>query len=55
MPVFNQDEFLEKWVEDNPEHMLPEEVISDIDNDWVLSEEEEEALIAAYFGQKEQN
>eukprot|EP00347_Sterkiella_histriomuscorum_P009020 403342835 len=55
MPEFNADEFLEKWVEDNPEPVLTEEVISDIDNDWILQEEEEEALIQAYFAAKEQN
>jgi hypothetical protein len=53
MPVFNLDEFLEKWVEDNPEPVLPEEIIPDIDNDWILAEEEEEALIQAYFAVKE--
>ena len=55
MPEFNADEFLEKWVEDNPEPVLTEEVISDIDNDWILQEEEEDALIQAYFAAKEQN
>lgn len=53
MPVFNEDEFLEKWAEDNVEPQLPDEVIPDIDNDWVLLEEEEDALIQAYFAAKE--
>lgn len=55
MPVFNEEEFLEKWLEENPEPILPDEVVPDIDNDWILQEEEEEALIQAYFAQKEQN
>ncbi|CDW73780.1 UNKNOWN [Stylonychia lemnae] len=55
MPVFNLDDFLEKWVEDNPEPVLPEDVLQDVDNDWVLQPEEEEALITAYFAQKEQS
>lgn len=45
MPVFDAAEFLEKWVEDNPEPQLPEDIIPDIDNDWILLEEEEDALI----------
>lgn len=49
MPEFDEEEFLEKWEEENPEPLLPEEIISDIDNDWILAEEEEEALINAYF------
>lgn len=49
MPEFNEGEFLEKWEEDNPEPILPEDIVSDIDNDWILTEEEEESLIQAYF------
>jgi hypothetical protein len=52
MPVFNMDDFLEKWVEDNPEPVLPDDVVPDVDNDWILAPEEEEALIASYFAQK---
>lgn len=54
MPVFNHDDFLEKWIEDNPEPQLPDEIVSDIDNDWVLTEEEEEALINGYFQAKQE-
>jgi hypothetical protein len=54
MPVFNEEEFLVKWVEENPEPMLPEQIVRDIDNDWVLSEEEEEALISGYFQAKQE-
>jgi hypothetical protein len=49
MPIFNVEEFLVKWNEDNPEILIPDEVIDDIDNDWQMNEEEEEALIASYF------
>ena len=55
MPEFNLDDFLEKWVEDNPEPILPEEVVPDVDNDWILQPEEEEALIASYFAQKQES
>lgn len=53
MPEFNQEEFLAKWAEENPEPVLPEDVVSDIDNDWILNEEEEEAVINGYFAAKE--
>jgi hypothetical protein len=46
MPIFNIEDFLVKWNEDNPEIIIPNEVIDDLDNDWILSEEEEEHLIA---------
>lgn len=36
MPQFNLDEFMEKWVEENPEPQLPDEIVPDIDNDWIL-------------------
>ena len=55
MPVFNKEEHLTKWDEENPEIVIPPEVIDDKDNDWVLSEEDEEALIAQYFQSREQN
>ena len=45
MPVFNKEEFLTKWEEENPPITIPDEVIDDKDNDWRLSEEEEENLI----------
>jgi hypothetical protein len=45
---------MEKWIEDNPEPQLPDDIVSDIDNDWVLTEEEEEALINGYFQAKQE-
>lgn len=45
MPIFNKDEFMEKWEEENPPVAIPNEVIDDIDNDWKLTEEEEESLV----------
>ena len=38
MPIFNIEEFLVKWIEDNPEIIIPDEVIDDKDDD---SEEDE--------------
>ena len=55
MPVFNEEEFLLKWDEDFPPIVIIDEIKDEKDNDWVLAEEEEEQLIAAYFSNKEQN
>lgn len=54
LPVFNQEEYLTQWEIDNPEPELPGEVFPDVDNDWILTEEEEEAHLQAYFAGKEQ-
>lgn len=42
MPVFNAEEYLEKWEDDNPAVVIPNEVEEEIDNDWVMNEEEED-------------
>ena len=55
MPEFNREEFLIKWDEDNPQIVIPEEIYDDYDNDWILTEEEEEQLIQQYFASKETN
>lgn len=52
MPEFNREEFLVKWLEDNPPIEIPESIIDDKDNDWYMNDEEEEALISAYFQAK---
>ncbi len=54
LPVFNAEEFLVRWEEENPEPELPHEVVPDIDNDWILTEEEEEQHLQAYFAGKDQ-
>jgi len=48
-PVFNREEYLAKWVEDNPVIEIPAEVVEDVDNDWELEEEEEDNLIRAWL------
>jgi hypothetical protein len=55
MPVFNAEEFLQKWDEDNPEILVSDDIDDDMDNDWVLQEDEEEQLINNYFQSKESN
>lgn len=37
MPVFNSEEFLSKWVIDNPPIDIPDEVVEDLDNDWIYN------------------
>jgi len=54
MPVFNKDEFLKGWLEENPVIEIPSEEQAEPDADWVLSEEEEQAALAAYLASKEQ-
>jgi hypothetical protein len=52
MPVFNKEEFLAKWLLENPQVEIPEEVKDDVDNDWVLSPSETEYLISTYFNKE---
>ena len=49
MPLFNQKEAADKFDEDNPEVEIPPEVVDEIHNDWVLTEEEESKLIEDYW------
>ena len=49
LPVFNQEEFLEAWTQENPEIVIQDSTKDDIDNDWILSEEEQEDQIKAFW------
>ena len=53
MPEFDEAEAGEKFDEENPEVEIPEEIVDDINNDWVLEPDEREALIAKYFAAKD--
>jgi len=53
LPVFNHAEWLAQWKNDNPEVVIPEAVVEENDKDWYMNAEEEEAIIAVYFQQKE--
>ena len=53
MPVFDQKEAQDKFDDENPEIVIPPEVKHDIDNDWVLTEDEEQDHIAQYWAAKE--
>ena len=52
MPEFNKHEYLVKWLEENPEIVIPPVVIDDKDHDWYMNVEEEEQLIAQYYAMK---
>ena len=53
MPVFNEEEFLTSWDAENPEIIISEETADHVDNDWVLTEEEIEEKVKAYWGAEE--
>ena len=52
LPEFNETEACERFDEENPEVEIPDEIVDDVNNDWVLTEEENDALIAKYFADK---
>jgi PleD family two-component response regulator len=53
LPVFDEKEALTKWDEENPDIIIQDSTKDDIDNDWILAEEEIEAKIKAYWSPKE--
>ena len=48
-PKFNEEQFLEDWDTENPEIIVAEETEDHIDNDWILTEEEQDELIRKYL------
>jgi len=53
-PKFEEAEHFDKFDEENPPIEIPAEVAVEVDNDWPMNEEEEEALIAQFWAAKEQ-
>ena len=53
-PILNMKEFEEKFDAENPEVEIPEEVVHEQDNDWLLDEASLDAHITAYFEKKGQ-
>lgn len=53
LPEFNSEDFLEKFDEEFPEVVINENTTDDIDNDWVLTEEEIEAEISKFWAARE--
>ena len=52
MPVFNKEDFLKKWLEENPVIEIPPEYVPEVDADWVLTEEEEQTLVNTFIASK---
>jgi hypothetical protein len=48
MPEFNQQEMELKFDDEFNEITIPEEVVDEVDNDWVLEDEEWDTLISNY-------
>jgi len=55
MPIFQKEEAEEKFDDENPPIEIPPDAESDINNDWVLDEDEELALINGFNTIKEVN
>jgi hypothetical protein len=52
MPMFNKEEFLKKWLEENQVIDIPPEYVPEADSDWSLTEEEEQSIVNTFIGSK---
>ena len=52
MPEFDRREAEEKFDDENPEVIIPDELKDHVDNDWVLDDDEKEALITQFNAAK---
>ena len=50
MPVFNKEEFLAKWLSENPPIVIPDEPVEEVDNDWIMTPAEQDAIVNSYLG-----
>ena len=55
VPEFNREEFLKKWLEENPVIEIPSDEAEVKDTDWVLTEEQEQEIINNFLKGKEEN
>ena len=53
MPKFDKEEMEEKFDDENPPIEIPPEQEDDINNDWVLEEDQEAELVNAFIASKE--
>lgn len=53
MPVFDKEEAEQKFDDDNPIVEVPDDSEPDVNNDWILDEDEELAQITAFNAAKE--
>ena len=47
-PLFDEKYFLYNWDDEHPPLIIPPEVKDDVDNDWLLTTERKEELVAQY-------
>jgi len=52
LPVFNKEAFLANWLNANPEILIPEEPIEEVDNDWIMSQSELDYNVNTYLGRE---
>lgn len=48
LPVYDEKYFLYNYDEENPETVIPPEVIDDVDNDWSITSAKKEELLTEY-------
>ena len=52
LPVFNEEEFLAEWDKNNEQITVEDSTENDCDNDWVLTSEEFDEQVKAYWSGK---
>mmetsp|Transcript_28748 Transcript_28748/g.43419 ORF Transcript_28748/g.43419 Transcript_28748/m.43419 type:complete len:198 (-) Transcript_28748:7-600(-) len=52
LPEFDEAEFFEEWDQENPDIIIAEGTEDDVDNDWVLSEEDAAEEIKKFWANK---
>lgn len=48
-PTFDEKFYLFNWNEEHPEIIIPEQIQDDIDNDWIVSQNQKEDVINDYL------
>lgn len=52
--LFDEKYFLFQFDEDSPEVIIPDEIKDDVDNDWIIPQDQKETIIEEYLaGQQE--
>ena len=54
LPEFNEEEFLAKFDEEFPEIVIMDQTDNDIDNDWILTEEEYDAEVQKFWSTRQE-
>jgi hypothetical protein len=48
LPVYDEKYFLYNFDEEHPETVIPQEVIDDVDNDWIITATRKDELLTEY-------